>query len=288
MIVQPDFLEHWKTLHLVELTGDESAPLAVIRFWAHCQNQKRGVFPGMTPPQLATICRWGNRKPACHVALVKSGFVEKLKPKGFAAHEWEDHNRQLLQKWEAGKKGGRPAKNDSTNEINDSEKPTGNRSLTDLETVRNSIDKIRPDQIDQTREDENRTEPIDQTDAIESGGGSPFSPSGNGSFGSVLDLAKSVSTHRKGETNRRYSKEEIGVYLSKMKPALAEFAPNCFKTLEKQGWCTKSGEPIEHPLQWCSEYAEGCLRNKATTQSSRIDRNAGTANADVVGDYAGL
>jgi hypothetical protein len=136
MIVQPDFLEHWKTRQLVELTGDESSPLCVIRLWAHCQNSKREYFPDMTPSQLASVCRWGNRKPACHVAMIRCKFVSKMSPKGYAAHEWSDHNRQLIQKWEAGKNGGRPKNIENTNELPLFEKPTDNRSITDRELDR--------------------------------------------------------------------------------------------------------------------------------------------------------
>jgi hypothetical protein len=109
MIVKPEFLEHWKTRLLVEITKDESAPLAVLRLWAHCQTSRRWEFADMTPDTLAAICRWGKRKPACHVALVKARFVDRLK-KGFAAHGWHEVNAQLIQKWDSGKKGGRPAK----------------------------------------------------------------------------------------------------------------------------------------------------------------------------------
>jgi hypothetical protein len=109
MIIRPEFLEHYKTRRLVEITGDESAPLAVLRLWAHCQTSRRWEFPDMRPDTLAALCRWGKRKPACHVALAKAGFVDRLK-KGFAAHGWHEVNAQLIQKWESGKKGGRPAK----------------------------------------------------------------------------------------------------------------------------------------------------------------------------------
>ncbi|MFZ1074060.1 MAG: hypothetical protein WAO21_11590, partial [Verrucomicrobiia bacterium] len=115
MIVQPDFPEHWKTRRLVEITGDESAPMAVIRLWAHCQHNRRWNFPDMTPAQLASICYWGNRKPACHVALTKTRFVDRLKPKGFAARQWNEHNKQLIQRWHAGEKGGRPPADENAN-----------------------------------------------------------------------------------------------------------------------------------------------------------------------------
>jgi hypothetical protein len=194
MIVQPDFLDHWKTRQLVELTGDESAPLAVIRLWAYCQTSKRGYFPDMKPAQLASICRWGSRKPACHVALVRCRFVEKISPQGYAAHEWSDHNRQLIQKWEAGKNGGRPQKPEITNELPLNEKPTDNRPPADRELERTD----RTDQKEQTDESEkNRTEPMEaaagfSASAKNNGGSGSFSMNKVGS-GSVENLIGSIA-----------------------------------------------------------------------------------------------
>jgi hypothetical protein len=109
VIVKTDFLDHWKTQLLIQTTKDESAPLAVLRGWAYCQLSRRWQFPELTAAQLAAICRWGNRKPACHIALLKAGFVERHKS-GFAFHDWEKENAQLVQKWTCGQKGGRPPK----------------------------------------------------------------------------------------------------------------------------------------------------------------------------------
>lgn len=145
MIVQPDFPEHWKTRLLVEITKDESSPLAVIRLWAHCQHSRRSEFPEMTKEQLASVCRWNDRKPPCNVALVKAGFVEKLRPKGFAAHQWSEHNAQLLQKWAAGQKGGRPPTAEKANETGLSEKPTDNRPLTGTKPDESRLDERRED-----------------------------------------------------------------------------------------------------------------------------------------------
>jgi hypothetical protein len=172
MIVQPDFCAHWKTRLLVQLTHDESSPMAVLRLWAHCQHSKRSIFPEMTAAQLASVCFWGNRKPACAVALVRAGFVERLKPnKGFMAHQWSEHNAQLLQKWAAGSRGGRPAANLSESDsltakqrelvkMGDSEKPTGYRPLTVLWSDQSRSDQSRSDQ---SRSDQSRS---DQRDPI--------------------------------------------------------------------------------------------------------------------------
>jgi hypothetical protein len=140
MIVQPDFMEHWKTRRLVEITKDKSAPLAMLNLWGYCQTSRRWEFPDMTREQLAAICRWDNRKPACHVALVKAGFVDRLK-KGFAAHDWQQVNAQLIQKWNSGKKGGRPAKPKTESE------PAETGRLQPV--ARTKTDKTRQDGLDQ-------------------------------------------------------------------------------------------------------------------------------------------
>lgn len=146
MIVQPDFVEHFKTKALVKLTKDEASPLAVLRLWGHCQTSRRWQFPNMTPEQLAALCAWGNRKPACHTALIKAGFVKPLAGGGFEAHQWDQQNGTLIQKWAAGRSGGRPKKGA------DGEAPEGsksNRSKTDRLSVENrsKTDQIRLDQI---------------------------------------------------------------------------------------------------------------------------------------------
>jgi hypothetical protein len=109
MIVTPDFREHWKTQLLVRITHDESAPLAVISGWAYCQIKRRWEFPTMSAKQLAGICRWGKMQPACHLALLEAGFVERFE-KGFSFHDWDDANARLIHNWKVGPKGGRPKK----------------------------------------------------------------------------------------------------------------------------------------------------------------------------------
>jgi hypothetical protein len=156
MIVKPEFSEHWKTRLLAEITKDESAPLCVIRLWAHCQTSRRWEFPDMTPETLAAICRWGKRKPACHVALVKTRFVDRLK-KGFAAHGWHEVNAQLIQKWDSGKKGGRPPKPKT-----ESEPAETGRLQPDTRT---ETDKTRQDGLDQnSTHNVNLVKPAPETD----------------------------------------------------------------------------------------------------------------------------
>jgi hypothetical protein len=110
MIVQPDFLKHFKTQALVKVSRWEAAPLAVLRLWGHCQVSRRWQFPNMTPEQLAALCEWGEHKPGCATALLKAGFIRRMEGGGFEAHQWEEQNSRLVHNWKQGPNGGRPKK----------------------------------------------------------------------------------------------------------------------------------------------------------------------------------
>lgn len=107
MIVDPDFLTHWRTLMLIdELDGDEMAPLYVIRLWGHCQQRRSDIFE-MPTTGLKALCRYRGDAEKLEAALVSSGFLERqgiclMVPK------WKDHNAALVKNWANGGKGGRP------------------------------------------------------------------------------------------------------------------------------------------------------------------------------------
>jgi hypothetical protein len=110
MIVQPNFLDHHKTRQLVlELGGDELAPLYVLRLWAHCQNQKKSRFAKMSATALCAICCAKCSPEQLWLALQNSGFV-RLRGDVLIVHEWDEYNQSLLTSWENGKKGGRKLK----------------------------------------------------------------------------------------------------------------------------------------------------------------------------------
>ena len=276
MIVQPDFCEHWKSRLLVEITGDESSLIAVLRLWSHCQHSRRSEFPEMTPAQLASVCHWGDRKPACHVALVKAGFVEKLTPKGFAAHQWSQHNAQLLQKWQAGQKGGRPPTSEKANEKADSEKPTDNRPLTGTKPDRpdqtrpEEIDKIRPDQTDQTPASscassamaELRASPDAPKDGVDS-----KSLSGLGGLdGLVGGIASKMTT----KANTVPTLSQVQHFLMLQFEGAAQYAEPFYKTMQEQKWCDKNGEPISNWQAMAKSYASNAWRNRNANRKPRL------------------
>jgi gas vesicle protein len=240
LIVHPNFLDHWKTRLLVKITRDESCVLAVLRLWSHCQNSHRNIFPDMTPAQLASICHWGKRKPSCHVALVKSGFVDRLTPKGFAAHQWDQHNRQLFQKWAAGEKGGRKRKDKNANDLPLSEEPVGYRPPTDRVP-----DKTRPDQtrsdLDETRPDQTRPE---SPAFVSSSSNEDPRTEGRTEKLLVKELVGGLVGRTTALQFRPPTEAEVRHYLCLQFNGAEEFAGPFLKAMQKQKWRSSNGQIV--------------------------------------------
>ena len=139
MIIQPDFLDHWKTRMLCDILQDEAAPIYVIRLWAHCQNRKTHRLPTGNPTAIKAICHSPHDAEKFHSAMIEAGFLRE-DDDGLYAHEWDSVNQYLVNSWENGKKGGRPKKETNT-------KPTDNPKLTQTEPIREEKINNREDKI---------------------------------------------------------------------------------------------------------------------------------------------
>lgn len=139
MIVQPDFLDHWKTQLLIDTLSDPSAPLYVIRLWAHCQNRKTHGFPRVNPNMVKSICKAVNHDAEVfEKAMLEAGFI-RIEAGNIIAHDWEVINASLIANWENGRRGGRPRNNN----------PEKTHGLTHKKPIANpgETDKIREDKI---------------------------------------------------------------------------------------------------------------------------------------------
>jgi hypothetical protein len=135
VIVDPDFLDHWRTRMLVDaLGGDESAPLYVIRVWAHCQ-QRRGDSFAMPAAGLRALCRAPCGADAFEAAMVDAGFIER-NGQFINVPKWSEKNASLIAAWENGNKGGRPKKEPKENPRVTDQEPTANPSRTQAEPIR--------------------------------------------------------------------------------------------------------------------------------------------------------
>lgn len=148
MIVDPDFLEHWRTRMLVDaLGGDEFAPFYLIRLWGHCQTRKATRFE-IPPAGVKGLCKAPVDAAALEAALVECGylvrdgaFVEVLK--------WAEQNASLIAAWENGGKGGRPPKEPKENPRVPDVEPSGNPAKTQGKPSAN------PDETDRRGGDKN-------------------------------------------------------------------------------------------------------------------------------------
>jgi hypothetical protein len=112
MIIEPDFLDHWKTRLLMRLLETDAAPNYVIRLWSHCQTRKTNIFPEWSPVILSSVCRWPGDADLFWSAMLQT-FC-RVEDGHLVAHQWDEVNAGLIAAWSNGGKGGRP------------KKPTGN------------------------------------------------------------------------------------------------------------------------------------------------------------------
>ena len=140
MIVDPDFLDHWKTrMLIVSLDGDPSAPLYVLRIWAHCQNRRQSEFDDLSPEALKALCCFPGNANKLESSLVASGFVRR-DAKKIIVTGWAEYNASLIAAWRNGMKGGRPPN-----------KPMGIPRITQGQTDRSRVDRIREEKTKHTQ-----------------------------------------------------------------------------------------------------------------------------------------
>jgi hypothetical protein len=106
MIVQPDFLDHWKTLRLASVLSDPLAPIYVIRLWGYVQTSRKDTIPD-DAETLKAICRWPGAAGSFLAAMLDSRWIEKVDG-GLRVHDWAEVNNYLVHNWTVGCLGGRP------------------------------------------------------------------------------------------------------------------------------------------------------------------------------------
>lgn len=150
MIIQPDFLDHWKTRLLVDLLDDPCAPIYLIRLWSHCQNRKTHRFSMGFLDVICSVCHAPHKVDVFSKALLDAGFV-RIENDEVVAHDWDALNASLIANWENGAKGGRPKKEPT-------KKPMANPSITHQEPINNPSITDREDKIEKRRESKKEIE----------------------------------------------------------------------------------------------------------------------------------
>lgn len=152
MIIEPDFLDHWKTRLLMRLLDTEAAPNYVIRLWSHCQTRKTNKFPEWSPAILASVCRWSGDADQFWSAMMQTFCRHE---DGYLiAHEWDEVNASLIAAWSNGGKGGRPKKPMGNPRVNPESNPVNPRlthGVTDREDREDKTEKIQADKPPRVR-----------------------------------------------------------------------------------------------------------------------------------------
>lgn len=141
MIVDPDFLDHWRTQMLVDMLDDPCAPQYIIRLWGHCQNRRSWVFDGMPVQAAKAICRYLGDAEEFEKAMIDCGFLAR-EGDALTVVGWDEHNASLIANWSNGARGGRPKGSGKGTRKKPMGKPTENPSGNPQETDKIGCDEI--------------------------------------------------------------------------------------------------------------------------------------------------
>lgn len=155
MIVDPDFLTHWKTQMLVVEMNDRAAPLYVIALWAHCQQRRTANLGTLPPNALKAICRYEGEASKLRSALERCGFLDAA-GESMVVHGWAEANAKLVANWENGEKGGRPQGKRNPQKTHN--KPNGNPNP-------NWGNPPGTDRVEESREERNNPLPPGENDS---------------------------------------------------------------------------------------------------------------------------
>lgn len=148
MIVDPDFLDHWKTQMLIDSLDDPCAPIYVIRLWGHCQTRRGWVFD-IPVAGIKSICKYPGDADQLNQALIECEFLHR-NGKEVTVVGWDEHNSTLIANWNNGKKGGRPPKKKPMDNPEETHGlPMDNPAETREEPIR--LDRIGLDEIGQDK-----------------------------------------------------------------------------------------------------------------------------------------
>jgi hypothetical protein len=105
MIVDPNFLDHWKVSTLRAILGrDKEAPIYILRLWAYCQSAKKSTMP-YNANVVAEICKFKGNPEAILQAMVELKIIDVVDDATLRVHEFDVYNKKLYSCRENAEKG---------------------------------------------------------------------------------------------------------------------------------------------------------------------------------------
>jgi hypothetical protein len=107
MIIQPDFLTHWKVQALSGIIGRAEALTALLSLWGHCQNSRTCIFQ-FSLPMLAGICQYQGDASQLRQAMLDCRLIDLHENGQYEVHGWAEKNASLIANWTNGTKSKNP------------------------------------------------------------------------------------------------------------------------------------------------------------------------------------
>ncbi|WP_395734861.1 hypothetical protein [Prosthecobacter sp.] len=102
MIIEADFLTHWKTQALMSAIGELEALRALLSLWGHCQRRKQWEFQ-LSPLMLAGVCAYKGDAEKLLRTMLELHWIDPAEEEGwFQVHDWGETNASLVGKWAGG------------------------------------------------------------------------------------------------------------------------------------------------------------------------------------------
>ena len=101
MILETDFVDHWKTQRLVFVCGAE-AVLCLLRIWSYCQQRKRWQFDNAQASIIEWIGKWNGEKGLLLSTLKEVGFIDEEEDGEFSMHDFDTMNSRMIANWKNG------------------------------------------------------------------------------------------------------------------------------------------------------------------------------------------
>ena len=109
MKIDPGFLDHWKTELLIESLGPAGV-VAVMRLWGRAQIDRKWNGLDLNPKRLAIKTKWKADENLLWSILTDTDapWLDEAEDGTWSIHGFDEHQKQVIHLWEAGKRGGRP------------------------------------------------------------------------------------------------------------------------------------------------------------------------------------
>jgi hypothetical protein len=145
MNVHPELISHWKYRLFKQELGTPDALEYLLCLWGKCQTMKRGENWGRVGPEyVEATLNWTGPPGKLFDALAKrycdkAGWLHLDKRRNVIVTGWEEHNKSLLNRWENGAKGGRPASKPAAN-LQVNRRITGTKPAANLPQTSTGLD----------------------------------------------------------------------------------------------------------------------------------------------------